>query len=183
MLESLRCLLQAPDGKLLLACITLLSGLLGIIISRFLFTKKEKFDVNQKKTENQIAFSKEISEKYAAYAKALEVYLKKKKKTFNAFMEIAVKGDLYFEALRNVANSLNTGTLSEKTFKEHFLHDIENTALKLLPLHYDTLQKIAKESKFDYGGKLAVKNYKDIYNCALKYVDKETKKQIVEIWR
>ena len=147
---------------------------LGFFASRFTMTKKERTDYKAKLQENSNKLYEEHNQKYKDFAKALYNYVNKKENPdMNDFYEIATKGDLYFNHVKTICDSIISKNIDKNSVDNTHLPLVKKVVEELLPEYYSALQTIAKKKNFKYDGQLKEENYKSIFKVYNKFIQKK----------
>lgn len=156
--------------------IPIITFFLGFFASRFTMTKKERKDYKAKLQENSNRLYEEHNQKYSNFAKALYTYANKKEEPdINDFFEISTKGDLYFNHVKSICDSIISKNIDKNSMENTHLPFIKRVFEELLPQYYESLKTIAKKRNFQYKGELKKENYLSIFEVYHKYIKPNTK--------
>ena len=151
----------------------IITFLLGFFASRFTMTKKERTDYKAKLQENSNRLYEEHNQKYKDFARALYNYVNKKENPdMNNFFDIATKGDLYFNHVKTICDSIISNNIDKSSVENTHLPLVKKVVEELLPEYYSALQTIARKKNFKYDGKLKEENYKSIFIVYNKFIKK-----------
>lgn len=151
------------------AGVPLLTFILGFVFSHFMLNKRDKMDLAQKNYENSVALVAQHDEAYDAYTAALKAYGDAAKATADDFFRISTTGDRYFYVLGLQSSAILSDKVDHELRDKVMLRKIREAAKRTLPLHYETLQDIAKKHQFPYTGELRRADYEAIYSVVDKF--------------
>jgi hypothetical protein len=141
----------------------------GFFVSRFTLTKKDRKDVEQKNFENSTKLLEEHQTAYDAYTKALDNYGSAPTPDLANFIEIATKGDRYFDIIHAMSSAILSDKVDTEGRDNHLLPKIRAVADRTLLEHYAILQTIAAKHHFPYSGELRRADYNAIFSVVEKY--------------
>jgi hypothetical protein len=154
---------MAPLPPWLCVAMPIVTFLLGVMVSRFTLSKKERKDVEQANYVNAKALVEEHDKAFQAYAAALGRYADADEPDFSLFLEIATAGEAYFYQARLTSDAILSDKVDRKVRDNTLLPKIRAVARDTLPRHYEVMQEIAAKKGYDYKGELRRENYESIY--------------------
>ena len=142
---------------------------IGILISQWWLSKKDRKDLEQKNYENTTKLIEQHDGAYAEYVRAIAAYQDAPLADADSFVEIATKGDRYFYQLNLLSAAILSGKVDPCVRDEVLLPKVRAAAGRSLPQHYDALKTIAGRYGFPYAGELRRADYSAIYSVVDKY--------------
>jgi len=148
---------------------------LGVLLSRFTMSKKERADANLSQVELSNQLNDKLQEAYQGYIATLAAYKEQPNSpTLNDIIKIMSSGESYFNCMKNVCSALLNKTIPEETAKMQHLPTIKETFERLIPAHYETLKKIAEKYQIPYTGEHRKENYLAIHEVYDRYCTGES---------
>lgn len=148
----------------------------GFFVQRFTLTADKKRDLHQKKHDNCVQLEKIHSERYAAYVAALSAYSENQDSAgFTEFVKISSAGDQYFSHLALFCEAALDGHLTT-TSKESLVALARRCVDDILPLHFSTLDDLAKKRGFVWKGKLRRADFQAIYAVVERFAHLDLEK-------
>lgn len=141
----------------------------GFIISRFTLTKKDRKDIEQKNFENTAKLLEQHDLAYTGYTQAIDDYASAQSPDAANFLEIATKGDRYFDQIHAMSTAILSDKVDANSRENHLLPKIRAVADRTLSSHYGILESIAKKQGFVYSGELRRSDYNAIFSIMEKY--------------
>lgn len=171
--QDLWTLLMTPGATVPVSAATFaIGGILGFLARTLTTTPNERYQQRQRLYENGRRHKEERAKRYSEYTAALQIYATKKKSgeqlTLDDFQKVATTGDLYYNELKMSADAILARSVDDRS-RETLVTDAAEAIQKTLPLHYETLQKIAKQIGCAYNGELKRQNYEAVYQVVEKY--------------
>jgi hypothetical protein len=147
----------------------LVTFILGALFSRAIYTKKERFDVNQVKYKNGTELAEAQNQAYQEFVAVMGAARNSQTITFDDFVAIASKGETYFYQLKTISDAI-LGNKIDPTMRDNtFVPIIREAVERLLPLYYQTLINTAMKNEYVYSGALRRENYLSLFGVAEKY--------------
>jgi hypothetical protein len=150
--------------------VPLATFVLGFFTSRFTMSKKERADTSRNAFQDTRQLMERQEETFQAYASAINAYVNSPRNgEIDHFMAIAATGETYFYQLKIACDAILSGNVDAVARENTLLPKIREATLKSLPVHYETLQSIAKKKGFSYTGELRRENYQSLYAVIEKF--------------
>lgn len=154
--------MEAPPAWLCVA-MPIATFLLGVVVSRFTLSKKERKDVEQANYANATALIDAHDRAFQAYAAAIGKYAGAPAAEFSTFLEIATTGEAYFYQARLTCDAILSDKVDHRVRDNTLLPKIRSLATRTLPHHYEVMRAIAEKNGYDYRGELRRGDYESIF--------------------
>lgn len=149
---------------------SIVTFVLGFIISRYTMTKNESLQHKLRLQEQSNKLSETLNLKYNDFIVALGKYINNESaSSLDDFNEISLKGEAYFTQLKIISDTINSGNLDVSSVRNTHAPIIKDAIEKVIPTYYETLQKIATKSCLSYSGEFKRENYKSVFEVYEKY--------------
>lgn len=137
---------------------------LGFLVSRFTMSKKERKDHEAKLVETANKLTAEQARSYQEFIKAFHRYANNKEgSTLDDFFEIATKGELYFDHMRQTCDAVLANNVDKTAVTNSIYPKVKDAIERTLPDFYSTLHEVAQREGIQYKGELKRENYQSIY--------------------
>jgi hypothetical protein len=145
-------------------------GICGFVATRLTMTASERSQHRQRIYENSVRRKKEKEERYLAFVNAITSYCNKAEKpTLDDFQSIATSGDMYFNELKIIADSILSGHIDRNSRDHTFVPAIAEALQKNIPQYYDTLSKISARVGAPYDGRFKRTNYESLFRVVERF--------------
>lgn len=158
-----------PLPPWLCVAMPIVTFLLGVMVSRFTLSKKERKDVEQANYANAKALVQEHDKAFQAYAVALGKYADAPEAEVSLFLEIAMTGEAYFYQARLTSDAILSDKVDRKVRDNTLVPKIRAAARETLPQFYEVMREISAKKGYDYKGELRRENYESIFEVAERF--------------
>ncbi|ATG72900.1 hypothetical protein AN401_02690 [Zobellella denitrificans] len=151
---------------------------LGFLVSRFTMSKKERKDHEAKLVETANKLTAEQARSFQEFTTAFHRYINKQDAAgLDDFFEIATKGELYFDHMRQTCDAVLANNVDKTAVTNSIYPKVKDAVERTLPDFYSTLQEVAQREGIQYSGELKRENYESIYLVYEKLSPSITTKQ------
>lgn len=154
---------------LLLAICTLLGVCIPLLFNRFILSRKDRNDDDQKRFENTKDLLADGVAKASAFQTAIGKALKRPKPSMDDVLTVMSAGEVYFATLKLMAQAVLDGRVSDNTRTHDFVPKIAEALEKSVPAYYEALRKVCAKVGLPFEGEFLEGNYESLFRVLDMY--------------